>query len=394
MKAIALLPEEQERLHELNRYALLDSPAEKEYDDIVQLASRICQAPIALLSIIDAEREWFKAKTGTAINEVPAATFPGSKVLERKELLQIPDLLQGPDSFAAPLLPEEITPRFYAGVPISSTAGYVLGVLSVLDTEPSRELNADQVFALEALAGQAGKLLELRLRNNETLRMINTQNRITSIIAHDVRNPLAALKAIIELKTSGMLTEEETTEMLSMSAKQLDGTLEMVANVVDCGKLQIKAKLPEKQAVDIHEQVSLAFNSQLPKATAKSTQLVNNVAPELTVDLDTDTQVLQFILRNLLDNAIKFTENGSITVSAKNLHNRLELQVSDTGVGIAAAKVTNLFDLYKNNSTPGTQGEKGSGLGLILVRELLEKLRGRIQIESQEQSGTTVTIVL
>ncbi|WP_164974261.1 GAF domain-containing sensor histidine kinase [Filimonas effusa] len=394
MKAIALQPEEQERLHELKRYALLDSPAEKEYDSIVQLASQLCQAPIALISFIDAEREWFKAKTGITISEVPAASFPGSKVIEQKGLLQIPDLLEDANSFVLSALTEEITPRFYAGVAISSPEGFVLGVLSVLDTRPSRELSADQVFALEALAGQAEKLIELRLRKSETQRMISTQNRITSIIAHDVRNPLAALKAIIELKTSGMLTEEETTEMLSMSAKQLDGTLEMVANVVDCGKLQIKTKLPEKQAIDIHEQVSMAFNAQQPKATAKGSQLFNSVTPGLTVDLDIETQVLQFILRNLLDNAIKFTENGSVTVRAQNVYGRLELQVSDTGVGIAAAKVPHLFDLQKNNSTPGTRGEKGSGLGLILVRELLEKLRGRIQIESQEQSGTTVTIVL
>lgn len=392
MKAIAELPEEQERLHELNRYALLDSFPEKEYDDIVQLTTIACQAPVALLSFIDSNREWFKARAGIAISEIPAAAFPGSVVVEQKKLLQLNDPQY--TAFLDPsLLQAGSTFRFYAGIPVITAEGYAVGVLSVLDTASSRTLSPDQVFALEALASQVARLLELRIKNSDAQRTMSTQNRITSIIAHDVRNPLAALKAIIELKTSGMLTEEETTEMLSMSAQQLDGTLEMVANVVDCGKLQAKAKLAESQQVVIHEQVSLAFNTQQPKAGAKNNQLVNNVDPELVTSIDIDTQVIQFFLRNLLDNAIKFTENGTITVNARNLHNRLEIQVTDTGTGIPAAKLANLFDTQKNNNTPGTRGEKGSGLGLILVKSLLEKLRGRIKISSQDPSGTTVTIV-
>jgi signal transduction histidine kinase len=260
-----------------------------------------------------------------------------------------------------------------------------------MDNKAPHTLDEEQVFALKVLGRQVIKLIELRSRNKELEHLISTQNRITSIIAHDVRNPLAALKAILELKTSGMLTEEETTEMLTMSAKQLDSTLDMVANVVDWGKLQMKIKKLQKQPVNVHEQASLVLNSYNLSASLKHNTLVNKVPEDLV--LQTDAQALQFVLRNLLSNANKFTEHGTITIQAQQLLDRIELQICDTGVGIPATKINNLFDSQKNNSTPGTQNEKGSGLGLLLIKEFLDKISGRIHIHSEEGSSTCVTII-
>lgn len=391
MKAAVLPPDEQERLHELYKYDLLDTPSEIDFDEIVQLASRICKVPISLISLIDAERQWFKAKTGVSIAETSRGESICSRVILQDELMEIRDLQQDTQFGETEIELEGAPLRFYAGVPLVTERGYKLGTLCVMDNRAPHVLNEEQTFALKVLAKQVMTQIELRGRNRELQHLIGTQNRITSIIAHDVRNPLAALKAIIELKTSGMLTEEETTEMLTMSAKQLDNTLDMVANVVDWGKLQMKVKTLQKQPVNVHEQVSLVFSSYKLNATLKNNELVNKVPEDLV--LQTDAQALQFVLRNLVNNSNKFTERGVITIQAQQLHDRVELEISDTGVGMASAKVTNLFDTLRNNSTPGTQNEKGSGLGLLLIKEFLDKINGRIRIQSTEGAGTRVTIV-
>lgn len=391
MKAEALSLEEQDRLHELYRYDLLDTPAETDFDEIVQLASRLCKVPISLVSLIDAERQWFKAKTGVSLTEGPRCEAVCSRVIEQDELVEIEDLQLTPPAGLAPLELDGEIVRFYAGIPLVTERGYKLGTLCVMDTK-THVLSEEQVFGLKVLARQVMRLIELRGRNRDLVHLMSTQNRITSIIAHDVRNPLAALKAIIELKTSGMLTEEETTEMLSMSAKQLDTTLDMVSNVVDWGKLQMKIKTLQLQQVNVHEQATIALNSFSLSASIKHNQLVNQVPTDLMVQ--TEAQALQFILRNLLSNANKFTENGTITISAAEAGKRIELQITDTGIGIPSAKVDNLFDGSKNNTTPGTQNEKGSGLGLLLIKEFLDKINGRFHIESKEGEGTKVTIIL
>jgi signal transduction histidine kinase len=391
MKAAVLPPDEQERLHELYKYDLLDTSNESDFDEIVQLASRICKVPISLISLIDADRQWFKAKVGVDLSETTRDESICSHAILQDEMLEINDMQQDTRFSQASLLLDGDPIRFYAGVPLVTERGYKLGTLCVIDNKAPHTLDEEQVFALKVLARQVIKLIELRSRNKELQHLIGTQNRITSIIAHDVRNPLAALKAIIELKTSGMLTEDETTEMLTMSAKQLDSTLDMVANVVDWGKLQMKIKKLQKQPVNVHEQAALVLNSYNLSATLKHNQLLNKVPEDMI--LQTDAQALQFVLRNLLSNANKFTEHGSITIQAHEIHDRIELQICDTGIGIAQGKINNLFDTQKNNSTPGTQNEKGSGLGLLLIKEFLDKINGRIHIQSEEGSGTCVTII-
>lgn len=388
----ASLPhDEQERLQELYRSDLLDTPSETDFDEIVQLASRICDVPISLISLIDAGRQWFKAKTGINIDETDRSVSFCSHAILQDDIMEVEDTTLDDRFSGNPFVQNDPSVRFYAGVPLVTEKGYKLGTLCVLDKTP-RVLDDDQTFALKVLAKQIIKLIELRSRNRELQHLINTQNRITSIIAHDVRNPLAALKAIIELQTSGALTEEETTEMLTMSAKQLDSTIEMVANVTDWGRLQMKIQRLQKLPVVLRTLVDQVLVNHTLTANLKHNTIANDVSETLVVQ--TEQQALQFILRNLVSNANKFTEHGSITITAQQSDNRTRLKICDTGVGIPKEKLKTIFETNKNFSTPGTQNEKGSGLGLLLMKEFLDKIGGQILITSEEGAGTCVTIVL
>ena len=153
---------ERERLAELDRYDILDAPSEPAFDDIVQLASQICHAPIAVINLIAENREWFLAEKGFGVREMPLHLSICAKTIEHPGPVVIPDLRED-DRFASnPLVKTADGLRFYAGVPLVSSAGIPLGTLCVLDWQP-RVLTAAQTQSLEALGRQVMQLLDLRL---------------------------------------------------------------------------------------------------------------------------------------------------------------------------------------------------------------------------------------
>ncbi|RFM30283.1 GAF domain-containing sensor histidine kinase [Deminuibacter soli] len=391
MKVAPMPVNEKERLAELYRHELLDTPYEKDFNDIVQLASQICQVPVSAISLIDSGRQWFKAKVGIEYPEGPRSeSFCGHAILE-DHLFEIPDALQDERFADNPAVTGTIGIRFYAGMPLVTEKGYKLGTLCVGDTVP-RHLSEEQQYTLKVLGSQVMRLFELRIRNNELQNLIRTQERIISIVSHDVRNPLASLKSILELRQQDMVSQQEADELMAMSARQMESTIDMVNNVVEWGRLQMKRE-HLKQEINIHELVKKVFAGYELTTSLKHNQLVNATNEQVFVWYD--AQALQFILRNLVNNAIKFTENGTITVSTETSpEGSTCIKVCDTGVGIDQDRISTMFDTHKNFSTPGTQNEKGSGLGLILIKEFMNKVKGAMHITSQLGRGTCVSICL
>ncbi|MBZ5646151.1 MAG: sensor domain-containing diguanylate cyclase [Acidobacteriia bacterium] len=152
---------EEGRLAALRAYQILDTASEQVFDDLAQLASVICRTPIALLSLIDAERQWFKARMGITQTECSRDVSFCSYAILQSDLFIIPDALQDPRFATNPLVVNEPKIRFYAGIPLFTADGtHALGTLCVLDFV-ARELTGEQMNALRALARQAEALLEL-----------------------------------------------------------------------------------------------------------------------------------------------------------------------------------------------------------------------------------------
>lgn len=166
---------EAERLRVLESFQVLDTPPEQAFDDIVRVASLVCGAPIALVTLVDAARQWFKARVGTDVQETPRELSFCQHALARPEVLQVPDATEDPRFCDNPLVTGDAHVRFYAGAPLVTSEGATLGTLCVIDRTP-RRLTPAQTEVLVALSRQVVMLLELR-RQLATVRSIESAQR-------------------------------------------------------------------------------------------------------------------------------------------------------------------------------------------------------------------------
>lgn len=153
---------EAERLNVLRQYRVLDTLPEAVYDDLAFIASQICQTPIALVSLVDGDRQWFKARIGLEAEQTPRdLAFCAHAILEPDEVLQVSDAALDERFNTNPLVTAGPAIRFYAGVPLVTAEGHAIGTLCAIDRKP-RELSADQLRALRALSREVMMQMELR----------------------------------------------------------------------------------------------------------------------------------------------------------------------------------------------------------------------------------------
>jgi GAF domain-containing protein len=159
--ATQLSRHEKKRLKVLWQYDLLDTMPERVFDDLTELAARICEAPIALISLVDEERQWFKSKIGVTLNETSRDVSFCSHAIRQEGLFIVPDATKDPRFAHNPLVTSDPKIRFYAGAPLITPDGHALGTLCVLD-KVARELRPEQQQALRILARHVMTQLELR----------------------------------------------------------------------------------------------------------------------------------------------------------------------------------------------------------------------------------------
>lgn len=184
------------RLETLALYEIMDTPPEPEFDDIVLLASELCQTPVAMVSLLETERQWFKARIGFDLPETPISQSVCAHALKSTGLLIIPDLTADPRTSENRLVTEPPQIRFYAGAPLISPDGVTIGTLCVIDTEVRPEgLSLTQKKSLLALARQVVVLLEMRRNSSRKDDLFRRQKRISSEVRAIAASSIAAQEA-------------------------------------------------------------------------------------------------------------------------------------------------------------------------------------------------------
>jgi signal transduction histidine kinase len=177
-----------------------------------------------------------------------------------------------------------------------------------------------------------------------------------------------------------------------MAGNQLNATLALLDNIVEWGQLQLKGEEQHFRDCPLQEIAKGVLGELEVQATLKGLVLKNSVDP--CIKIVSDENRIRFILRNLLTNAVKFTKTGFITIDAALTQKTVLISVEDTGIGMAPAILEQLFCGGKRIARKGTSNEAGSGLGLMLVKEFVEKMNGSIKAESEPAKGTVIAFHL
>ena len=397
-----ILENESERLENLKSYAILDTLPEKEYDEITYLASQICGMPISLISLIDETRQWFKSHHGTQATETPRElAFCAHAINDQDKILVVPDSRIDERFYDNPLVTDNPFVIFYAGVPLVTPKGYALGTLCVIDNKP-RKLDESQILSLKALANQLVKLLELRISvielNQSVLKLkeLNAvKDKLFSIIGHDLRGPIGGFKSLIELLISDydLSDTKSLIEILQMIQKSANSTYDLLENLLAWARSQRNEIVYAPEEIKLQETVSSTIGLFTELTQNKEISIINHI-PENTV-VFADKNMLMTVLRNLISNAIKFTPNGKqIQIASDQNDSEQIVTIKDEGTGISPENQLKLFKNTEHLTTYGTNGEKGSGLGLLLCKDFIEKHNGKIWVESELGKGSTFKFTL
>lgn len=236
---------------------------------------------------------------------------------------------------------------------------------------------------------------ELQQKNQRLQEANASKDKFFSIVAHDLRSPLGALRELpgIILDNVESYDREDLVSLIMAQRDAAQNVFALMENLLTWARIQRGHIEYLPQSLELEPLVTQNIKLLHLNAQQKHLQLCNRVPSTLRVYAD--YHILNAILRNLITNAIKFTHAlGTVTISAKQMETMVAISVADTGIGIAPEDVSKMFRIDTKFKRRGTAGEQGTGLGLILCREFVEKHQGTITVESCPDQGTTVTFTL
>jgi len=219
---------------------------------------------------------------------------------------------------------------------------------------------------------------------------VDVKNRFFSIIAHDLKSPFNSLLGMTHLMSerAGSLSKDKLVEYAKAVNEAGDRVFELLQNLLEWSRLQMEGVKFDPRAVpfSLRDLAQENIDILTPMAMGKNITLTNSIQNDMAF---ADPDMAQSVIRNLVSNSIKFTpKNGKIEISSKQIDGMLQVTVSDTGVGLSKEQTDKVFALDQKASTIGTAGERGTGLGLPLCKEMIERFGGKIWIESVPGEGT------
>ncbi|MBW3570663.1 MAG: GAF domain-containing sensor histidine kinase [Gemmatimonadetes bacterium] len=392
------------RLERLRATGLLDAPTEEAFDRLTRLASRLLNAPLSTVTLVDSDRQFYMSCAGVpeplATTRSTPLEFSFCKhtvVLGRP--LVVPDTRVHPDVSDNPAI-EKFGVVAYAGIPLLTTDGHALGTLCVMDFKV-RHWTEDDVRNLTDLAASVSTEIELRMDiaervkvQQELQRTVRLRDEVLAIVSHDLRNPVHTIQLSAQFlldvlpEDDGPGSVRRQLGIIRRSAGRMD---RMISDLLDAATIAAGHLSMEPRPHPAEALLRAAEEGLRPIVEEKGIRFAcrdDGGAGMLHADPD---RVLQ-VLSNLTGNAVRFTpEGGLITLGLRGEDGEAVFSVADTGPGIPPEQLPHLFEQFWQADRAG---RSGTGLGLTIARGIVAAHGGRIWVESTPGSGATFSFAL
>ena len=320
------------------------------------------------------------------------------EVVERKEPIVVFDLPTDPRN-EAPELFQKLGLVAYAGIPLI-TEGDILGVLGFY-TKTDNSFPNEEIEFLLTLAGEVATSLrktqlygQLKSQAERLEKANAAKDEFLSVMSHELRTPLNVIMGYAQIMSSGYMGDITPEQEISLKKLLLhaDDLLHMINDILQAGRLQSGLVDVQFETLDVNSflaEMESAYEFRSKQGVALIWQ-----RPLSSLTFETDQSKLKHIIQNLVNNAVKFTEEGSVTVTVRQIDEAVEFRIQDTGIGIPSDSLTTIFDMFRQADSSKTRTYGGTGVGLFIVKKFVEALNGQVEVESIVGKGTTFILTL
>ena len=397
MTAAPLPPNEEERLEALRALDILDSLPEEGFDRITRIASHVFGVPIALVSLVDEARQWFKSRVGLDATETPREHAFCAHAILTPDVMTVGDAQTDERFRNNPLVTGDPTIRFYAGAPLTISDDVRLGTLCVIDRVP-RTMTPEQTACLQDLAGLVvdemilrQNLFELAGAHQALLRKNEDLERFGHAVAHDVAAPLRHTSMYCE-----QLREDHQAELSHGAIEVLD----RIERAASRGSTMVRelGRLSQLERPETLERKEVQIEALIRDVISGLRALAVDAEAEFNLNIETEKvfaheTYLREIFTNLIQNAFKYGGRPlRVGISVKtNPDGSYRCKVADHGAGIAEKHRERIFGPFLQLNPAASAG---SGFGLALVRRLVEVHGGNVWVEETPGGGATFYFTL
>jgi signal transduction histidine kinase len=381
---------EDERIKTLRRYDMLDTPPDGSFDKLTKLAANLLKVPIAIISLVDKERIWFKSRYGLETQQIDREDGLCASAILTEDFYMVENALTDPRTMGNHLVVGGFGLKFYAAYPLKTKDGFNLGTFCVISKE-ARTLTNEEADILRDLRDIAMDNIELRLASKVS---VTQHNQILNATAHDLKNPLTTIPVradLIKMKKNDPDTVDAMCDQIKVASLNM---VRIIDELLQSGSMEAGEVRLLLMKLNVSLLVSNVVSMNQPLAERKGQMI--HLSSKIDAIVNGDEGKLNEVVDNLINNAIKYSPaNTNIYVRVKTQNKQVLIEVEDEGPGLTVDDKKQLFQRFTQLSARPTAGEQSTGLGLSIVKVLVESHGGRIFAENKAgNSGAIFSVEL
>lgn len=377
--------DEAERLRALGDLRILDTPTEERFDRITRIAADLFRVPMATISLIDGERQWYKSRVGIDAAQAPRrVSFCGHTILGDGPLI-VEDALTDVRFMDNPLVIGPPYIRFYAGMPLRAVGGWRVGTLCLTDRLP-RGFSLEDARRLIDLSAWAERELNLAVEIDGAI--AEMRDTFVRLVSHELRTPMTGMLGALDMIRSGIASGQNVNALAGIAADGASRLNRIVDDIVELAEFDAGHRDLTPSRIELPLMIEAAADSFAGFARGQNVELKLDLhGPQF---VDTSPKALVRILRSLLDNALRFAPEGSaVVIGTQTLAGGwLRIGVEDAGPGIAEDYLPRLFMPFVQADAADNRLRDGCGMSLAISRRLATAMGGRLGYEPREGGGS------